>query len=76
MMQISFCAYTPRQNGVVEHKHRHLIEASCTLLIHAHVQQLHLETSCTLLIHAHADLSIALRKGIPTTRGTYLVYNF
>jgi len=33
------CAYTPKQNGVVEHKNRHLIETISTLLIYGEVPQ-------------------------------------
>ena len=35
----SFCAYTPQQNGVVEHKNRHLVDAARTLLLHHKVPQ-------------------------------------
>ena len=33
----SSCAYTPQQNGVVEHKNKHSIETACTLLLHHYV---------------------------------------
>jgi len=33
------CAYTPQQNGVAEHKNRHLIETTRTILIHVGVPQ-------------------------------------
>ena len=35
----SSCAYTPQQNGVVEHKNRHLVETTRTLLLHHKVPQ-------------------------------------
>ena len=31
------CAHTPQQNGVAERKNCHLIEITCTLLLHYHV---------------------------------------
>jgi len=33
------CAYTPQQNGIVEHKNRHLVETTRTILIHGDVPQ-------------------------------------
>jgi len=33
------CAYTPRQNGMVESKNRHLVETTRTLLIYGEVAQ-------------------------------------
>jgi len=33
------CAYTSQQNGVVEHKNRHLVETTRTILIHGDVPQ-------------------------------------
>jgi len=33
------CAYTPQQNKVAEHKNRHLVETTRTLLIHGRVPQ-------------------------------------
>ena len=35
----SFCAYTSQQNGVVECKNRHLVETTCTFLLHQKVPQ-------------------------------------
>ena len=32
-------AYTPQHNGMVEHKNRHLVETTCTLLLHHKVPQ-------------------------------------
>ena len=36
LRQIS-CPYTPAQNGVVERKHRHIVETGLTLLFHANL---------------------------------------
>jgi len=36
--QIS-CAYTPQQNGVAKCKNRHLVETTCTMLLHGDVPQ-------------------------------------
>ena len=35
----SSCAYTPQQNGVTEHKNRHLVETARTLPLHHKVPQ-------------------------------------
>ena len=35
----SSCAYTPQHNGVDEHKNRHLVETTCTFLLHHRVPQ-------------------------------------
>ena len=35
----SSCVYTPQQNGVAEHKNRHLVETTRTLLLHHKVPQ-------------------------------------
>ena len=29
----TFCTYTPNQNNVVERKHRHIVETTCSLLL-------------------------------------------
>lgn len=29
------CAYTPKQNGIVERKYRHIVEMDLTLMFHA-----------------------------------------
>ena len=31
------CAHTPQQDGVVERKNRHVVETTCTLLLHQKV---------------------------------------
>ena len=31
------CPHTPQQNGIVERKHRHLVETGLALLNHAHI---------------------------------------
>lgn len=31
------CSYTSQQNGVVEHKHRHILDVACTLFFPMHV---------------------------------------
>ena len=36
---LSSCAYIPQQNGVSERKNRHLVETTCTLLLHHTVPQ-------------------------------------
>ncbi|RVX19942.1 Retrovirus-related Pol polyprotein from transposon TNT 1-94 [Vitis vinifera] len=33
----SSCAHTPQQNGVAERKNRHLVERTCTILLHSNV---------------------------------------
>ena len=35
----SSCEYTPQQNWVVERKNRHLVETTCTLLLHHTIPQ-------------------------------------
>ena len=51
----SSCAYTPQQNGVAEHKNRHLVETAHTLLLHHKVTQCFLGNAtlatCYLIIH-------------------------
>ena len=37
IFHLSSCAHTSQQNGVAEHKNRHLIKAARTLLFHYHV---------------------------------------
>lgn len=47
------CAYTPQQNGVSEHKHRHLLEVTRSLMTHMSVPKHHWPeaflTSCYLI---------------------------
>jgi hypothetical protein len=38
--QIQFhvsCPYTPQQNGLVERRHRHIVELSLATMFHAHI---------------------------------------
>ncbi|XP_042501739.1 uncharacterized protein LOC122079386 isoform X2 [Macadamia integrifolia] len=37
MIHQTSCAYTPQQNGVAEHKSRHLLEVSRAMMLHMHV---------------------------------------
>ena len=60
------CAYTPQQNGVVEHKNRHLVKTAHTLLLHHKVPQRFWEdailATCYLINHMP---SFALHDQIP-----------
>ena len=51
----SSCVYTPQQHGVVERKNRHLVETTCTLLLHHTVPQHFwgnaILTACYLINH-------------------------
>jgi len=33
----TFCAHTSQQNGVVEHKHRHIFDVARTMMMHMNV---------------------------------------
>ena len=67
----SSCAYTPQQNGVAEHKNRHLVEITRTLLLYHKVPQCFLGdaslAACYLInrmpsfaLHDHIPLFILL----------------
>jgi hypothetical protein len=45
------CPHTPQQNGIVERKHRHIIECALTLLSHASLPTVHWTYAITTAIH-------------------------
>uniref|UniRef100_A0A2N9IFR0 Integrase catalytic domain-containing protein n=1 Tax=Fagus sylvatica TaxID=28930 RepID=A0A2N9IFR0_FAGSY len=45
------CPHTPQQNGIVERKHRHIIECALTLLSHASLPTTHWTYAVTTAIH-------------------------
>ena len=54
------CAYTPQQNGVAECKNHHLVETTCTLLLHHKGPQRFLEdatlAACYLINHMSSSI--------------------
>ena len=56
----SSCAYTPQQNGVAEHKNRHLLETARTLLLHHKVPKRFWEdvilAGCYLINHMPSSI--------------------
>jgi hypothetical protein len=45
------CPHTPQQNGIVERKHRHIIECAFTILSHASLPTVHWTYAITTAIH-------------------------
>jgi transposase InsO family protein len=45
------CPHTPQQNGIVERKHRHIVECALTLLSHASLPIVHWTYAITAAIH-------------------------
>jgi transposase InsO family protein len=45
------CPHTPQQNGIVERKHRHIVECAITLLSHASLPITHWSHAVTTAIH-------------------------
>ena len=45
------CPHTPQQNGIVDRKHRHIVECALTLLSHATLSITHWSYSITTAVH-------------------------
>uniref|UniRef100_A0A2N9GG32 Integrase catalytic domain-containing protein n=1 Tax=Fagus sylvatica TaxID=28930 RepID=A0A2N9GG32_FAGSY len=45
------CPHTPQQNGIVERKHRHIVECALTLLSHAALSITHYSYAITTTVH-------------------------
>ena len=45
------CPHTPKQNGVVECKNRHILETTHALLLGAHVPSSHWHVAVTTVVH-------------------------
>ena len=45
------CPHTPQQNGIVERKHRHIVECALTLISHASLPLVHWTYAITTTIH-------------------------